>query len=66
MAVNVKRMQRIDLEYLLSLTASTEESTIHRAMTTIMDSTKVHGKACITFKPRTNEVAYVRYQGGSG
>ncbi|XP_071106280.1 hatching enzyme 1.2-like [Haliotis cracherodii] len=46
--------------------SSSEESTIHTAMQTIHEKTKVNGKACITFKPRTHEHAYIRYAGGSG
>ncbi|XP_067671657.1 hatching enzyme 1.2-like [Haliotis asinina] len=46
--------------------SSSEEKTIHEAMQTIQEKTKVNGKPCITFIPRTNEHAYIRYEGGDG
>ncbi|XP_046551695.1 zinc metalloproteinase nas-6-like [Haliotis rubra] len=46
--------------------SSSEQHTIHQAMQTISDKTKHNGKACITFKPRSHESAYIKYQGGSG
>ncbi|XP_071107571.1 astacin-like [Haliotis cracherodii] len=46
--------------------SASEQKTIHQAITNLQEKTKVNGKACLTFKPRTNEAAYIRYQGGSG
>ncbi|XP_067672531.1 seminal metalloprotease 1-like isoform X1 [Haliotis asinina] len=45
---------------------ASEQKTIHQAITNLEEQTKVNGKTCLTFKPRTNEVAYIKYQGGSG
>jgi meprin B len=45
---------------------TTVKNLFQEAMRTIEDKTKVNGKACITFKPRSGESAYVRFENGNG
>jgi len=44
------------------LSAQTTKNVIHQAMSEIEEKTKVHGKTCIHFKPRSGEAEFIKFQ----
>jgi len=48
------------------LSAQTQKNVLHQAMSEIEEKTKVHGKTCIHFKPRSGEAEFIQFHNGTG